>query len=146
MDTHGLSLAYEDTPGGMHVEGNVLYMAGTRIGTRAFWRDALDDLKLPLRGIIPGTGARATRRYAELDAKLQTHPEVDTLVGHSLSGSVIRAYAADHPRYEHRVYAVPGVTWRSDAHSFRHYADPISFFDRGATATSPGWNPHSYVT
>lgn len=110
-----------------------------------FARDALDDMRLWGSGAIPGTGARNTRMYQRVAGLLEGHPEIHTLTGHSLGGSIAKQLAKDTGR-RYRIYGSPSVTWQDDPNSFRRYGDPISIFDRGAQDAFPAtWNPHSYV-
>lgn len=125
------------TPGGIHRDGNVLYVAGTRPGlTKDFASDALDDLMLPL-GLV-----KRTTRYRDL-AKVARPGDV--LVGHSLGGAVVDQYAREHGN-KFRTYGAPLVSWRRDQHHVSNALDPIAIFDRGAVHASllPSHSSYSY--
>ena len=74
-DTQGLRLAYE-SPEGIHQNGSILYIAGTKCG-----RDAYDDLELPLHQ------TQQTKRYKDVDKFIKDGAiEVD---GKKLTGILI---------------------------------------------------------
>jgi hypothetical protein len=125
------------TPGGIHRDGNVVYVAGTRPGlTKDFASDAIDDLMLPL-GLVTHT-----TRYRDL-AKVARPGDV--LVGHSLGGAVVDQYAREHGN-KYRVYGAPLVSWRKNPNHVSNGLDPIAMFDRGAVHASmyPSHSSYSY--
>ena len=70
--------AYESNDG-LHQHYNKLLIAGTR----DFPRDHIDDLKLPMNGTL-----NKTHRGRTADAHYRSHHEINTVIGHSLGGSV----------------------------------------------------------
>lgn len=115
----------------------MLYIAGTRIWRWSGLRDIRDDMRLPFGKV------REAARYRAAADHLRAHPYIHTVIGHSLGGSVAIATAHDFNK-KWETWANPGVSWKKDPRKHRHWGDPISMFDRGATSTAPGWNPHGY--
>ena len=77
-DEEGLKRAY-DTHDGLYQHYNKLFIAGTK----DFPQDHLDDLKLPFDDTF-----NKTKRGRDADAYYRSHHEIDTVIGHSLGGSV----------------------------------------------------------
>ena len=77
-DEEGLKLAY-DSKDGLYQHYNKLFIAGTR----DFPGDHIDDLKLPFDDTL-----NKTKRGRDADAYYRSHHEIDTVIGHSLGGSV----------------------------------------------------------
>ena len=80
-DEEGLKQAYESKDG-LHQHYNTLFIAGPR----DFPRDHIDDLKLPINDSL-----NKTHRGRTADAYYRSHHEIDTVIGHSLGGSVALA-------------------------------------------------------
>ena len=74
-DAEGLSKANAD--GDTYVYGKTLYIAGSHTA-----RDWYDDLKIPCHQ------TSKAYRYQKAEEALKAHPEVTTVVGHSLGGAV----------------------------------------------------------
>jgi pimeloyl-ACP methyl ester carboxylesterase len=133
-DSGGLSRAYA-APHSVYAAGPTLFVAGTHtLG------DVINDTAIPL-GLT-----RHTMRYHEAREALRRNPSIKRLVGHSLGGSVVLEVQKRHPGcYETTTYGAPVVSWTpGDRH--RSLFDPISMFDRGASISMPGLNPHSYAS
>ena len=81
QDEEGLRLAYESKDG-LHQHYNKLLIAGTR----DFPTDHIDDLKLPFDDTL-----NKTKRGRDADMYYRSHHEIDTVIGHSLGGSVALA-------------------------------------------------------
>lgn len=138
----GLDKAYA-SESGTHIEGDTLYIAGTRSK-----RDVWDDItKLPF-GLT-----KHAQRYKDAEQVLKDNPQVKHLVGHSLASSV-----SDELRKQHKdrdlnlkaLYGSPFVDFGFTKHEnrWRHPGDFISILDRGAKTVDIGLvNPlkaHSY--
>ena len=80
MDEYGLRESYE-SPDGITVHGDTMYIAGTRLDRMSGVRDVLDDFTL-----IPTRQASSTQRYQQALAALKKSRGVKYLVGHSLGG------------------------------------------------------------
>ena len=65
MDEHGLRESYE-SPDGITVHGDTMYIAGTRLDRVSGIRDVLDDFTL-----IPTRQASSTQRYQQALAALK---------------------------------------------------------------------------
>lgn len=138
----GLDKAYA-SKSGAYVEGDVMYIAGTRNR-----RDVWDDFtKLPF-GLT-----KYAQRYQDAEKVLKENPQVKHLVGHSLASSV-----SDELRKQHKdrdlnlkaLYGSPFIDLGFTKHEnrFRHKYDIVSILDRGAKTVDIGLvNPleaHSY--
>lgn len=110
-------------------------------GAKVLLSDLADDLMLPF-GMVGG-GAAHTNKYEQVIAILDAHRNVDTLLGHSLGGAVVRQITKERPWMQHRVYGTPGFM-SNDLDSYRHTGDPVSVFDTGGTTTVRWGNPHSF--
>ena len=75
MDEHGLRESYE-SPDGITVHGDTMYIAGTRLDRVSGIRDVLDDFTL-----IPTRQASSTQRYQQALAALKTARVSSTLSG-----------------------------------------------------------------
>ena len=73
-----MKLAYE-TKNGLYQHYNKLLTAGTK----DFPADHIDDLKLPCVDTL-----YKTKRGIDADVYYRSHHEIDTVIGHSLGGSV----------------------------------------------------------
>jgi len=77
---------------------------------------------------------------------LKANPQVHTIVGHSLGGSVAHELQANHPglrsvTYGSALMSLPG----SGGERYRNRYDPFSFFDRSATQQVHP-NPFQYTS
>ena len=79
-DEEGLKRAY-DTKDGLYQHYNKLFIAGTKDKI-----DFVDDLKLPFDETLT-----KTNRGRDIDSYYRSHHEIDTVIGHSLGGSVALA-------------------------------------------------------
>ena len=141
MDEYGLRESY-DSPDGIAVHGDTMYIAGTRLDRVSGIRDVLDDFTL-----IPTRQASSTQRYQQALAALKKRKGVKYLVGHSLGGAAAAALTEKFPDLQARVYGAPLLRSSGSVRvkSFRHRYDPISALDRGAVVNkAPGFNPHSF--
>ena len=75
-DSEGLSRAYKQ-PDKLYINNNKLYIAGT-----SNLRDVIDDT------LIPFKLTRFSQRHKDANKILRNNKDIDTLVGHSLAGSV----------------------------------------------------------
>lgn len=141
MDEYGLRESY-DSPDGIAVHGDTMYIAGTRLDRMSGLRDVLDDFTL-----IPTRQAGSTQRYQQALAALKKSKGVKYLVGHSLGGAAAAALTERFEGLQARVYGAPLLRSSGSVRvkSFRHRYDPISALDRGAVVTkASGYNPHSF--
>ncbi len=140
MDEFGLRESYE-SPDGIVVHGDTMYIAGTRLDRASGLRDVLDDFTL-----IPTRQANSTQRYQQALAALKkSKGRVKHLVGHSLGGAAAAALTEKFPELQARVYGAPLLRSSGSVRvkSFRHQYDPISALDRGAVVSrAPGSNTH----
>jgi hypothetical protein len=144
-DNEGLYKAY-NAPDAIYVEGNRMYVAGTRsIGeaVRDWWK-------------IPTGKTVDIERYGQLTEALRKNPQVDTLISHSLgANAVAELQKQTNNKYMARYYGAPFfnvMPWDAPDprnQTFRHPGDPISAFDHKAVDIRPGsfdfwlW-PHGY--
>ena len=122
-----------------------MYIAGSHTG-----RDWVDDaLRIPnWKGLFGGP--TAIYRY-QMAQKAIEAGKPQLVVGHSLGGAVALQLQHDDPNLESRTYGAPvfDPLGQSKGERCRSYWDPVSVFDRGATATldAPAANVsafHSY--
>jgi hypothetical protein len=140
-DAEGLKRAYS-APNSVFVDGNKMYIAGTHT-----FRDVVDDLKIPFHDV------QNTLRYKEATTILNENPQVDTVIGHSLGGSVaLEINKQNNNKFFTRTYGAPVVDFSFNRdpknQRFRHPGDRISMFDTGAyneesNAPENTINPHS---
>ena len=127
LDKVGLQKAY-NRKDGLYQSGDVLYVAGTKS-----FGDVWDDVKLPF-----DAGAKNSTRYQDLKNYLKDHPEVKSLVGHSLGGATILQANKDNPnKYNIVTYGSPGFNPfggkdPENIKRFRNRGDPISMLDAKA--------------
>ena len=96
-DEEGLKKAY-DSPNRYYQHRNKLFVAGTK----DFPQDHLDDLTLPY-----GNTLNLTKRGNDVEAYYRNHmTEIDTVIGHSLGGSVSLAL---EEKYRDDKIGIPGV-------------------------------------
>jgi hypothetical protein len=136
-DKEGLDRAYGQ--GDSYTRRNVMFVAGSH--TVRDWYD--DVTKIPIWGDV-----RKSERYQQADKMLSANRQVDTVVGHSLGGSVAHELALAHPGLRTVTYGAPSLSWRSGGERYRNAWDPVSMFDRGAVQQShpnPMAHPPSFT-
>ncbi len=97
-DKEGLDRAYDQ--GDAYVPGgsDTMYVAGSHYAI-----DWLDDLtRVPFWGDV-----KKSYRYKEADRVLHQNSQVDTLIGHSLGGSVAHELQRNHPGLRTVTYGAP---------------------------------------
>ena len=95
-DSEGLSRAYKQ-PDKLYINNNKLYIAGT-----SNLRDVIDDT------LIPFKLTRFSQRYKDADKILENNRDIDTLVGHSLAGSVALELNKNYNnKFTTRTYSAP---------------------------------------
>ena len=143
-DNEGLTKAY-NAPNSIFIDGNRMYIAGTHN-----LRDVWDDVsKIPFWGDL-----RNSERYQQADTALKDNPQVDTVIGHSLGGSVaLEINKQNNNKYKAITYGAPVLDFSFNRdpknQRFRHPGDPFSKFDTGAfneesNTTYNLINPHSF--
>ena len=96
-DEEGLKRAY-DSPNRYYQHRNKLFV----VGTKDFPQDHLDDLTLPYENTL-----NLTKRGNDVEAYYRNHmTEIDTVIGHSLGGSVSLAL---EEKYRDDQIGIPGV-------------------------------------
>jgi hypothetical protein len=131
-DKEGLDEAY--LQGDTAVRGNAMYIAGSHYAI-----DWLDDLtRVPFWGDV-----RKSYRYKQADRVLHENSQIDTLIGHSLGGSVAHELQRNHPGLRTVTYGSPAVSWDKGGERYRNAYDPVSVFDRGAVQLNHP-NPTSF--
>lgn len=132
----GLKKAYT-SKNKIHVYKNKMYIAGT-----SDIQDVWDDIsKLPF-GLT-----KYSKRYKDAIEEMNKHPQVDTVIGHSLGGSVALELEKNlkDRSLETTTYNAPVFTESSKkGKRFRHAFDPVSMFDKGAITETFNVYPHSY--
>ena len=138
-DEEGLKRAY-DTTDGLYQHYNKLFIAGTR----DFPGDYIDDLKLPLNDTL-----NKTKRGRDADAYYRSHHEIDTVIGHSLGGSVSLALEKQYKKEGNSPYGIiqsktfgapvisGNVLGEKNPNRIRYFGDPISALDFNATNITP---------
>lgn len=125
------------SPTHLRQTGSVLAVAGT--DPRRF-RDLLDDFDILIGR--PRWGAR----YRSARAYLSIHPEIDTVVGHSLGGTVAELLHKDLglKSYSFNPGVSPFGPIREADHRYRTYFDPVSVSGaRGSwNSRATHWDPH----
>ena len=122
----GLDKAYS-ARNATHIDGDTMYIAGTRN-----FRDVYDDITE-----LPFGLTKHADRYRQAEEVLKEKPNVNKLVGHSLSSAVSDELRKAHPDRNLEIkamYGSPFVQLSGDKHEnrFRHSGDVISMFDRGS--------------
>ena len=151
-DEEGLKRAY-DTQDGLYQHFNKLFIAGTK----DFPQDHIDDLKLPFDDTL-----NKTKRGRDADAYYRSHHEIDTVIGHSLGGSVSLALEKQYKKegtnpygiVQSKTFGAPvisgNVLGEKNPNRIRYVGDPISALDFGSTTVMPSmsfrWknSAHSY--
>ena len=97
-DSEGLSRAY-NSPDSIYVDGNRMYISGTHN-----FRDVFDDItKIPFWGDV-----KNSERYQQAATALKDNPQVDTVIGHSLGGSVaLEINKQNNNQFKTRTYGAP---------------------------------------
>ena len=122
-----------------------MYISGTHTA-----RDVWDDVsKIPLWGDV-----RNSERYQQAEAALKDNPQVNTVIGHSLGGSVaLELNKQNNNQFKTFTYGAPVLdfSFNRDPNNtrFRHPLDRISMFDTGAvnedaTTNYELINPHTF--
>lgn len=146
MDSEGLTLAYQSAQGTARI-GNTLYIRGTdwSHGAGRLAADVRDDMRLPLSNVAGWGGVRNTDKYRQVKRLIEADPSVEEIVGHSLGAAVAQALGDDTGR-PYRAYGSPSVTWQRNPRHRRHFWDPVSILDRGASSSHfiPTGNPHGF--
>ena len=101
-----------------------------------------DDLKIPL------SLTKYSQRYQEAEKMLKANPQIDSIVSHSLGGSVSLELANNYPgkKIITTTYGAPVASSSLQyGDRFRAFGDPVSMFDNGAITKLPTQiNAHSY--
>ena len=134
MNEDGIKQAY-NKPEGYHIDGNKLYIAGTRGLT-----DVMDWYKIPL-----GTFS-SSHIYKNIEPVFKNNPNIDTVVGHSAGGSAALELEKNFPNRNITsiTYNAP-VFERADPNKilnenqrpmrFAISGDPVSMLDMNAQTT-----------
>ena len=151
-DTQGLKLAYEN-PEGIHQNGSILYIAGTKSG-----RDVYDDLKLPL------FQTRSTKRYKDVDKFIKDGTievggkkltGITDVISHSLGSAISAQINNDYGNtFRTRSYGAPFISTQRPEETgtnlrIRKAGDVVSMFDNATiNLNRSSLNPldnHSYA-
>ena len=95
-DEQGLNIAYE-TKHVLYQHYNKRFIAGTT----DFPQNHIDDLKLPFDDTL-----NKTKRGRDADAYYRSHHEIDTVIGHSLGGSVSLALEKQYKKEGNNPYGI----------------------------------------
>ena len=95
-DEEGLERAY-DTRDGLYPHYNKLFSAGTK----DFPHNHIDDLKLQFDDTL-----NKTKRGRDADTYYRSHHEIDTVIGHSLGGSVSLALEKKYKKEGNDPYGI----------------------------------------
>ena len=123
-DADGLERAYKH--GDYFIHGKTMYVAGSH--TAKDWFD--DFTKVPFYGDL-----RESTRYQNALQGFKENPGIDTLVGHSLGGSVVLEMQKNIDRLKTRTYGAPVFNptgGESHVERYRNWFDPFFIFDRSA--------------
>ena len=135
----GLTNAYKAN-NKIYIKGDTMFLAGT-----SNLQDVWDDLKIPF-GLT-----RFSQRYHDADNLLEKNPQVQNIVGHSLSGSVSLELQKRHKNksYDVTTYGAPVVQVGGQKYRrFRKSCDLLSGLDDGALTYKGSITPisaHSYT-
>ena len=133
-DAVGLRRAYDQ--GDYYVHGKTMFIAGSH--TKRDWYD--DFTKIPFWGDL-----RESNRYQKAKEQLENQGQIDTVVGHSLGGSVALELQKNYASrgIKSRTYGAPvmdlGGSESANNERYRNWLDPVSILDRGAKK-SVKWN------
>ena len=138
--------AYENTDGSLNkdplfaVAGNKMALAGSQpmLTTKQGDQDWFDNFtKVPWWGDL-----KRSDRYSQLTEAMKHNPNVKSLVGHSLSGSVILEKQQSHPEKDLTTvtYNSPILQTNTDqGDRYRTVGDIVSSLDSGARS-GQGWD------
>ena len=133
-DSEGLRRAYAQ--GDYYVHGKTMFIAGSH--TQRDWFD--DVTKIPAWGDL-----RNSERYQKVQKPFEAQGQIDTVVGHSLGGSVSLELQKNYPdrKIKSRTYGAPVIdllgSESENVDRYRNWLDPVSILDRGAKK-SIKWN------
>ena len=130
--------AYE-AKDGLYQHYNKLLIAGTR----DFPRDRIDDSKLPMNDTL-----NEAHRGRTADAYYRSHHEIDTVIGHSLGGSVALALEKQFKKegnnpyglIQSKTFGAPAISDNCSSinpNRIRWAGDPISALDFNSTTVMP---------
>ena len=125
-DSEGLQRAYAQ--GDYHIHGKTLFIAGSH--TVRDWYD--DFTKIPVWGDL-----KNSERYQKVLDVFRNRGEIDTVVGHSLGGSVALEFQKNYPDRikKSRTYGAPVFdllgSESENVDRYRNWLDPVSVLDRG---------------
>ena len=100
-DSKGLEKAYKDV-NNVYFNDGVLYVSGTHL-------NKIDDIVADMN--IPSQTLSNTKRYEQLEQLIDLY-KPNTLVGHSLGGSLVLEFQRRNPYVEVRTYGAPVFTVR----------------------------------
>ncbi len=139
-DEDGLTKAYA-TSSGLHQHYNKLFIAGTR----DFPIDHWDDLKIPFGKTLEG------KRGSDAETYYLSHPEIDTVIGHSLGGAIALGLSNKYKEIiQSKTFgsATASLPGGGGVDRIRYLGDPISALDFNATAVMPSfgrrWNQSAH--
>ena len=139
-DSEALRKAYEH--GDYYTHGKTLYIAGSH--TSRDWWD--DFTKIPFWGDL-----RNSERYQKAVEALKNRGDINTVVGHSLGGSVALETQVEFidriiksRTYGAQVFHLLGSDSET-SERYRHCLDPFSTLDRSSKKTVK-WNPFDSVS
>jgi hypothetical protein len=133
-DSEGLRKAYAQ--GDYYIHGKTMFIAGSH--TQRDWFD--DVTKIPVWGDL-----KNSERYQKVQTKFEEQDQIDTVVGHSLGGSVALELQKNYTdrKLKSRTYGAPVMdllgSEAENVDRYRNWLDPVSIFDRGAKK-SVKWN------
>ena len=104
------------------------------------------------KDLTKGIGdVKTSTRYNQLAKEINTHPQVNDILGHSLGGSVALEYQRNNPKFNSTTYGAPvfePFSKNSNASRFRQSGELVSALDSGAkTLNTDTMNPmanHGY--
>ena len=126
-DSEGLQREYKQ--GDYYVHGRTMFIAGSH--TARDWFD--DSTKVPAWGDL-----RDSERYQKALEEFKNQGQIDTVVGHSLGGSVSLELQKNYPDRVKKssTYGAPVMdllgSESENVDRYRNWFDPVSIFDRGA--------------
>jgi len=133
-DAEGIAKAYKQ--GDYYTHGRTMFIAGSHTV-----RDWFDDItKVPAWGDL-----KDSDRYQKVLKEFTNNDAIDTVVGHSLGGSVSLELQKNYPDRikKSRTYGAPVMdllgSEAENVDRYRNWFDPVSIFDRGAKK-SIKWN------
>lgn len=124
-----------DNINNFHYDKNsdTLFIAGTK---------NISDIKTDL--LIPIHKLKSSARYKQFET-LQKLYNAKNIVGHSLGAQIVKEYTDDKPNINAFLYNSPSMDDpRPNQIYYRHYIDPVSWFNSDTAITTFNINPHSY--